>query len=150
MAFPWGLLPPWIDLTGFAVLTLSPEHLATKKFCGLAHWLQLLTRKCIARALLHVNLSCMCVLGHMESVWSGFPAKSLSHWLQVPSSWQEMEVVLFIHLFYPRILFLTGDHSHPITWVHMLQDAGKSRIILSCTQYLMMLTFIYNFIIFIS
>lgn len=138
-AFPWWLLPPWIDLTGFALLTLSPEHLSAKKCCGLAQCLQLLTKQCTGRALLHVNLSGIPVLGHVESVWIGFPAKALSHWLQVSSSWEEVEVVLVFYLIYPRISFLTGDYSHPVTQVPTLWDAGKSRIILSCPHYLMML-----------
>lgn len=111
MAFPWWFLPPRIDLPGFAVLALSPEHLSAKKFCGLAHWWQLLTKQCTGRAFLPVNLSCIHVLGHVESVWSGVPAKALSRWLQVPSWWEEVEVVLFLHLLYPRISFLTGDFS---------------------------------------
>lgn len=145
MAFPWWFLPPWVDLTGFAVLTLGPEHLSAKKFCGLAPCWQLLTKQCTGRVLLHVNLSCLHVPGHVETVWNGFPTKALSHWLQVLSSWEEVEVVLFLHLLYPRISFLTSGYSHPVTRMHMLQDAGKSRIILSHTHCLMMLSSTISF-----
>lgn len=152
MAFPWWFLPPWIDLTGFAALTLSPEHLSAKKFCGLAHWWQLLTKQCTGKALLHVNLSCIHVLGHVESVWSGFPAKALSHGFQVPSSWGEVEVVLFLHLLYPRISFLTGDFSPSSTGkmcsIHVAGSRKKQDRPFHHT--LLNDAFLYHFLLFIS
>lgn len=148
MAFPWWFLPLWIDLTGFSVLTLSPEHLSAKKFCGLAHCWQSLTKQCTGRALLHVNLSCIHVLRHVESVWSGFPAKALSHWLQAPSSWKNSTTSSSSHLLYPRISFLTGGYSPNYTGAHVAGCREKEDDPFPHT--LLNDAFIYHFIAFIS
>lgn len=139
MAFPWWFLPLWIDLTGFSVLTLSPEHLSAKKFCGLAHCWQSLTKQCTGRALLHVNLSCI----HIWDMWKVFGVDSLLRPWAIDFRLPPLEKTAQPPA--PLIYSIPEFHSwlvvtHPVTRVHMLRDAGKRRMILSHTHYLMMLS----------